>query len=216
MKVGISFLSRTESFYKTIDRINASSADYIHIDVADGLFVNNRTPFDRNMLDYLKSSKKKKDVHLMTLHIKQFVDVFSYLNPEYITYSFEATTKHTSIIKYIKEKKCKVGLAVGPLTELSSILPYLKKIDQVLIMSIIPGYGGQKFIPNILSKIEELVKIRKEQNLHFIINIDGGINIDSLPLLKDVPLDMVVAGSYVCKSINYDERISHLKNLNGK
>lgn len=210
MKVSVSFLG-TNDFYKTIECINNSKADCIHVDVADGLLVNNRTPFDKNMLDVLKKSKKQKEVHLMTLHLKKFIEVFSYIKPEYIIYEFEATTEHNKLIKYIKEQNCKVGIAISPLTKLEAIEPYLKKIDQVLVMSIIPGYGCQKFLKDTPERIKELIALRKKYKVNFIINVDGGINKESMELLNDIPLDRVASGSYVWKSANFDERINNLK-----
>lgn len=212
MKTSISFLGVDYDFYKFIDRINASDADYIHIDVADGLFVNNRTAFNKEMLDYLKKSKKPKDVHLMTLHLKDFIDVFSYIQPKYITYPFEATTKHNQLIKYIKEKNCKVGIAISPLTDLKEIIPFLKKVDLIIVMSIIPGYGGQKFLPSTPKRIEELKELRKQKNATFKISVDGGINKESIETLKDTKPDIIIAGSYVYKSGNFNERINKLKN----
>ena len=213
MKVSVSFLG-TSDFYKTIEKINQSSADCIHVDVADGLLVNNRTPFDKTMLDVLKKSKKPKEVHLMTLHLKKFIEVFTYINPEYIIYEFEATTEHNKLIKYIKEQNCKVGIAISPLTKLEAIEPYLKKIDQVLMMSIIPGYGSQKFLESAPNRIKELMNLKEKHQANFIINVDGGINKESVELLKDIPLDRVAVGSYIWKSANFDERINILKKKN--
>ncbi len=210
MKVSVSFLG-TSNFYKTIESINKSTADYIHVDVADGLLVNNRTPFDKTMLDALKKSKKKKEVHLMTLHLKKFIEVFSYIKPEYIIYEFEATTKHKEIIKYIKEQNCKVGIAISPLTKLEALEPYLKKIDQVLVMSIIPGYGGQKFLKDTPERIKKIIELREKCKANFMVNVDGGINKESMECLKDIPLDRVASGSYIWKSVNFDERIKILK-----
>lgn len=211
MKIALSFLSRNFDYFKTMELINQSNADFIHVDVADGLFVNNITPYDKDMLDALKKSKKKKDVHLMTLHIEKFIEVFSYIKPEYITYSFDATTNHNKIIKCIKEKGCKVGVAIDPLTEIDALLPILKKVDLVLVLSILPGYGGQKFLASTPERIEKLIKLRKEKKLNFLINVDGGVNEESVRILKENLPDMVVAGSYVVKSMNYNERIAILK-----
>lgn len=213
MKIAISFLSSRYDFTKTIELINKTSADYIHVDVMDGLFVNNTTPFNKNMLDILKSSKKKKDIHLMTLHVKQFVDVFSYLKPEYITYQFEALTNHNEMINYIKEKGCKVGISINPLTNIEDLDPYLNKIDLVLVMSVIPGYGGQKFLKETPERIKELKKRKKEQNAKFKISVDGGMNEETIQCLKKSKPNMIVTGSYVCKSTNFEEKIESLRML---
>ncbi len=211
MKIAISFLSSRYDFTKTIDLINKTSADYIHVDVMDGLFVNNTTPFNKKMLDVLKSSNKKKDIHLMTLHVKQFVDVFSYLKPEYITYQFEALTNHNEMINYIKEKGCKVGISINPLTNIEDLDPYLNKIDLVLVMSVIPGYGGQKFLKETPERIKELKKRKKEQKAKFKISVDGGINEETIQCLKKSKPNMIVTGSYVCKSTNFEEKIESLR-----
>ena len=118
MEVAITFLKSNNNFNKTIELINQSQADFLHVDVIDGLFVNNTTPFDKGKLEVLKKSQKRKEVHLMTLHLEKFIDVFSYINPECIIYEFEATTHHNKIIKYIKDKNCQVGIAISPLTNL--------------------------------------------------------------------------------------------------
>lgn len=207
MKTSISFLSSSYSFSKTIELINISKADFIHIDVMDGLFVNNRTPFQKEMLDILKKSKKAKEVHLMTLHLKQFIDVFSYIEPEIIIYEYEATSNHEEIIEYIKEKNCKVGIAINPLTDIEKITPYLKKVDMVLIMSVIPGYGGQQFIKATKNRILELQNLRDKKELSYLIHVDGGIDDKVMPCLKDTKIDRVVLGSYVCKSANFDKQI---------
>lgn len=211
MEVAITFLKSNNNFNKTIELINQSQADFLHVDVIDGLFVNNTTPFDKGKLEVLKKSQKRKEVHLMTLHLEKFIDVFSYINPECIIYEFEATTHHNKIIKYIKDKNCQVGIAISPLTNLKKIEPYLKKIDQILVMSIIPGQGGQKFLESTPERIKELLKLREEKQAHFIISVDGGINKGSMELLKGIPLDRVAVGSYVCNSANFNERIKVLK-----
>ncbi len=210
MKTSISFLSSNYDFFKTIDLINDSIADYIHVDVMDGLFVNNKTPFDKKMLVYLKESKKSKDVHLMTLHLKKFIDLFSYIEPEYITYPLEATTNHLEFIEYIKEKKCKAGLAISPLTDINKLIPYLNKVDLILVMSVIPGYGGQEFLKETPRRIKKLLELKKEYKAKFKISVDGGINEESIPLVKGM-LDMVVAGSYVCKHTDFNKQINKLK-----
>lgn len=211
MKTSITFLKSNYDFFKTIDLINDTNADFIHVDVMDGIFVNNRTPFNKKMLDYLKNSKKKKDVHLMTLHLKKFIDVFSFIEPEYITYQFESTTNHDEIIDYIKSKKIKVGIAISPLTNLEEITPYLNRIDLVLIMAVIPGYGGQKFIESTPSRVKELKEYKKDNKMKFKISIDGGINEETIQKFKGGKPDIVVSGSYICCSNNYNERINKLK-----
>jgi ribulose-phosphate 3-epimerase len=211
MKVSVSFLNSCYDFYKTVDLIDKSNADFIHIDVMDGLFVNNKTNFNKDMIEYLKKCKIAKDVHLMTLHLTSYIDVFSYIKPDYITYSFESTTNHDNIIDYIKSKGIKVGIAVNPLTDIKMLKPYLNKIDLVLVMSVIPGYGGQKFISDTPKRVSELFNLRNKLNANFIINVDGGINDLTIKKFKNGDLDMAVSGSFICNSNNYNLQINKLK-----
>lgn len=213
MKVSVSFLNSLYSFNKTIKKINESNANYIHVDVMDGIFVNNITYFDKDMLKELKNSKKEKEVHLMTLNLKKYIDLFSFIKPMIIYYEFEATTNHNKVIKYIKDKGCKVGIAINPFTDMDSLKPYLKKIDAVLIMSVIPGYGSQKFLDDTSSRISELENLRKKTKTKFLINVDGGVNNETLSTLKDNSIDIVVAGSYICNCENYNKKIDELKVL---
>lgn len=212
MKTAITFLKCRQGFYKTIDLINASSTDYIHVDVIDGLFAANKTFIDQKMFQYLKESPKPKDVHLMTLHLKKYIDVYANLNPFSITYQFEATTNHKKTIDYIKSKKCKVGIAISPLTDLEELMPYLNQIDLVLVMTIIPGYGGQKCIPSTKDRVEKLDKIRKEKKYTYLISIDGGINDQTITYFKNSDLDIAVSGTYIVNSDSFDKQIEALKN----
>lgn len=211
MKTSISFLKSNYSFEKTLHQIDESIADYIHVDIMDGLFVKNKTPFTKKMLEELKQAKKPKDVHLMTLHLKNYIDVFSLINPEYITFSFEATANPKEIIEYIKSKKCKVGIAINPFTEVEEVLPYKDDIDLVLVMSVIPGYGGQKFLPSTVQKLKKLEKIRKESSAKFKISVDGGIEESTIHKIDKESVDIIVSGSYVCMSPDYTKAIQKLK-----
>lgn len=211
MKTSISFLKSDYDFYETIDKIEKSNADYIHVDIMDGLFVNNKTRFDKEMLDCLKNSKTKCDVHLMTLHLKSYIDVFSYINPEFITFELEASTNPKEIIKYIKSKKIKVGIAINPFTEIETILPFINTVDLVLVMSVIPGYGGQNFITSTSQKVEKLYKLRDDYKANFKISVDGGITDKTIKLLNKDCLDIVVSGSYICKSAYFNEQIERIK-----
>ena len=211
MQISVSFLSSAYPFDKTIEKINDSMANFIHVDVMDGVFVNHVTPFTKEMLTLLKNSPKRKEIHLMTLHLKKYIDLFANLNPECIIYEFEATEKHEKVIEYIRNKKSKVGIAIGPLTDLKRLLPYLKKIDLVLVMGVIPGSGGQSFLKETIGRIEELQKIKKEQKLSFLISVDGGINEQTIKDIRDKGLNRAVSGSYICKSVSFDEQIKKLQ-----
>ncbi len=211
MKVAVSFLKSNYEFKKTIDLIDKSTADFIHVDISDGLFVNSKTPFSQEHLDILKQTKKKKDVHLMTLHLKNYIDVLTDIKPYMITFHYEATTKPLEVINYLKKKKIKVGLAINPFTLIEEIEPYLSNIDLVLLLGVIPGYGGQKFIPEVYEKFKQLAKLRRSKKYKFKISVDGGINAEVIQNFSSA-LDICVAGSYICNANNFDVQIKKLKN----
>lgn len=209
MKISVTFLKSNYDFYKTMDLIEASSADFIHVDVMDGLAVNNHTIFTKEMLAYLKKCKKAKEVHLMTLHLKKYIDIFASIKPEYIIYEFETITNHEEIISYIKSKGIKVGVAINPFTDIKAIEPYIYDYDQILVMSVIPGYGGQKFISNTTDRIKKIIELRKNKKANFLINVDGGISEETIDKVKQV--DIATSGSYICMNNDYDKQINKLK-----
>ena len=159
MKIGVSFLKSNFDFPTTLNKIEESTADLVHIDVMDGLFVNSKTIFDKEKLELLKKCQKPKEVHLMTLHSKNFIEAFQFIKPKRIIISYEATTDLENLIFEIKDKGINVGIAINPFTNVESILPYMNVIDEVLVMSVIPGYGGQKFLTGTIDKIKKLYDI---------------------------------------------------------
>ncbi len=212
MKVAVSFLKSNYSLAKTLNLIEKSKADIIHVDVTDGLFVSSKTVFDKEKLDLLKQCQKPKEVHLMTLHLKDYIDCFTYIKPTTIILAYEATTDTEKWISYIKEKNIGVGLAIDPFTDIDQILPFINRVDQILVMSVIPGYGAQKFLPVAVTKIKQLYQIRKDSKAKFQISVDGGIDENTLAEIASL-VDTAVSGSYVCLSGNYNEQITKLKEL---
>ncbi len=210
MKTSVSFLGSVDPI-STIIKIDKSKTDSIHIDVADGLLVNNTTPFCKEVITCLQKCRKPKEVHLMTLHLKKFIDAFSLLKPESIIYEFEATTHHNQLISYIKSKKTKVGIAIGPFTNLENIRPYLKKVDIVLVMAIIPGYGGQKFLEETVERINNLHNLIQKENANCLISVDGGINEHTIKKIAN-KIDCAVAGSFIYKQADFNKQIDKLKN----
>lgn len=189
-----------------IEKLYNSGIDYLHIDVMDGIFVPNTSfPFEqiKNLVN-----KERLDVHLMVQDVKKYVDEFRLLKPDYMTFHYECGNVE-SLIDDIHKSGSKVGLSIKPNTSVEEIEPYLKDIDLVLIMSVEPGYGGQKFQENSILKIDKLKKIREQNHYHYQIEIDGGINADTITLVKDV--DMIVVGSYLTKSKDYKKQVSILK-----
>ncbi len=212
MKVGISFLTIKEDLETTLSKIDESSADYIHVDMMDGIFVPNANYTVSDIKKMFKNINKKLDVHMMMCSPNKYVKEFAKMsNVEYLTLHYESHRRPIDVINMIRHTPLKVGIAINPETKVSHIVPLLNHIDQVLVMSVKPGKGGQKFMDEILYKIETLKDIREENGYHYIISVDGGINAETAKLVKDAGADMVVAGSYVCLSDNYEEKINTLR-----
>ena len=208
MQVAVSFLKSQEPTDSTIKKLDQTNCDYIHVDVMDGIFVPQKT---EEIHKYLQNTEKKLDVHLMCANPEEYFPFYQNLNTEYITIQIEINQDISKLIEKIKSLNIKVGIAINPETDINIILPYLKEIDQVLVMSVHPGLGGQKFMPEVIPKIQKLTNIKKEQQLNFIINVDGGINADTISLVKQAGVDMAVSGSFVCMSENYQVQIDKLR-----
>lgn len=212
MKVAVSFISSDYDLETTINKIDESQADYIHVDMMDGIFVptNNFTTSDIKKM--FKNCKKKLDVHIMVSSPNKYVKDFAKMdNVEYLTFHFESHRRPIDVINMIRHTPLKVGVAINPETKVTHLIPLLNHIDQVLIMSVKPGKGGQEFMKDILYKIETLRDIREENGYHYVISVDGGINEETAKLVKEAGADMVVSGSYICKSDNYDEKIAKIR-----
>ncbi len=190
--VAISILNIKDDFDK-IKKIDELNPDYIHVDVMDGEFVENKVDFLT-----LPNIKSKIDVHLMVYDIKKYIDIYMKYNPEYITFHYEATDNILDYINYIKKLGIKVGISIKPDTSVENIIKYLSIIDLVLVMSVEPGRGGQKFINNSTNKIDELYNLREKNNYHYLIEVDGGINNTTVQSCKNA--DILVIGSYITMS----------------
>ena len=209
MLVSVSFLKNKLGEQQTIKNIDKSNADYIHIDIMDGKFVENKNFSYDEIKDYFNGINKPLDVHLMVNDTLSYIKDFVKLKPEYITFHIESTDNIDECIKYLHEHNIKAGIALNPETRIFNVLPYLKNIDLILIMSVHPGYGGQEFIKDVLKKINELKALQTKYK--YIINVDGGINGNTI---KEVNSDMVVSGFYVVSQDDYNERINELKKCN--
>lgn len=210
MKIAISFLKSNLRKEETIRKIESSSADYIHVDLMDGIYAGDNN-IDLEYLDNLLwNSKKPLDVHLMVMHPKKLIQDIVYLKPTYVTIHGDIKDDINELITYLKRKGIKVGMALNPSQNYSVIEPYINRLDQILIMSVIPGLGGQKFMLEVLPKIKKLRQIRTLNNYKYIINVDGGINDSTVDYVRD-QADMIVSGSYVCMSDNYQKQIERLK-----
>ena len=187
-----------------IKRLEEGGADFIHVDVMDGHFVPNLTIGPPVIKALKKNCSIKFDVHLMISPVHKYIDAYSEAGADIITIHPEATEDLSNSIKKIKELGKKVGVSLNPETKVNVIIDYLDKIDLVLILSVNPGFGGQKFMPEVLSKIKELKKIQKEKNIDFDIEIDGGINFENSKIAIEAGANILVSGTTIFKSNNGD------------
>ena len=183
-----------------IKRLNEAGADMIHVDVMDGHFVPNLTIGPPVIKALKKNSSIPFDVHLMISPVHKYIEAYAMAGADIITIHPEATENLQNSIDKIKEFKKKVGVSLNPETKVDVIKNFLNKVDLVLIMSVNPGFGGQKFMPEVLNKIKELVDIREKDKLSFDIEIDGGINFDNSKLAIKAGANILVSGTTIFKS----------------
>ncbi len=182
---------------KIIVDLDKSKAEYIHFDVMDGDFVPNLTFGAKFISDVRKFSKKIFDVHLMINRVDKFLDEYIKAGSDIITFHYEIDEDIQKIISKIKNKGVKCGLAIKPRTTWSEILPYLDLIDQVTIMTVEPGFGGQKFMNNQVDKIKNISNQIKLNNMNVEVEIDGGINFETGKICIETGADILVAGSFL-------------------
>ena len=194
-------------------RIRRGGADLIHVDVMDGHFVPNISFGAAVMKSLQGKTDIPFDVHLMIEDPDKYIDDFVTENTEYITVHAEACTHINRTLQHIKSKGVKAGVALNPGTPLSVLDYVLEDADMILVMSVNPGFGGQKFIPSVLRKASELVKLREERNLDFEIEIDGGANLDNLKQITDAGVSIVVAGSSVFKADDIEKRTAKFTDM---
>ena len=185
---------------KEIKRLEEGGADMIHVDVMDGHFVPNLTIGPPVIKALRKYTKLPFDVHLMIAPVHKYIRDYADAGADIITIHPEATENLKESINHIKELKKKVGVSLNPETKINLILDHLHELDLILIMSVHPGFGGQKFMPQVLNKIKELKKIKDKKKLNFDIEIDGGINFDNNKLAIDAGANILVSGTTVFKN----------------
>lgn len=188
-------------------------ADWIHCDVMDGQFVPNLTFGPLVIKAVKKSTRLPLDVHLMVKNPEHLLEEFAASGAAYITVHQEATIHLNSTINRIKELGCKAGISINPSTPVSTLRDIAEYADLILLMSVNPGFGGQTLIPNVLRKVKDLTELRRKLNSNFLIEIDGGIDKNTIKDAQKAGVDVFVAGSYVFASENITAAAAELKNL---
>ena len=207
MLVSASFLS-SKNIPKDITKLDNTDVDYIHVDIMDGKFVKNKTMPFREMKKINKYTSKRLDVHLMVLNPKKYILNYALLNTEFITIHVEAENVMENL-KLIKDCGLKCGLSLKPNTEVKELVPYLPLIDIIMIMSVEPGLGGQEFIEETKSRIEEVRVLIKEYKRNILISVDGGINNNTRKLCDEA--DIMVSGNYITSSDDFQKQITNLR-----
>ncbi len=205
IKISTSILS-SQNRQHSVNELNKTTTDYIHIDTMDGNFVPNYQLPTNEIIELHKYTEKPFDVHLMVEDPEQYIKELANLNISFITIHLEIKKDINHLIKLIKSFGYKVGISIKPNTPAIELTPYIEDIDMVLIMSVEPGQGGQEFIPSSIDKAKTL----KELNPNLIIEMDGGIKAHNINNIKNY-VDIAVVGSYITNSNNYQEAINNLK-----
>lgn len=217
VEISTSILSmEKEKATKTFYNLETAHTDYIHIDVMDGKFVPNNN--HELMKDYATTirqiSNMPLDVHLMTYNVKDYIEQYIDLEPNIITFHIEAVKSKEEvyeIIKFIKENNARVGISIKPNTKVEEIYEFLPYIHMILVMTVEPGLGGQKLIPETLEKVKKLKKYIDENNIEIDTEVDGGINLETAEMAKQAGANILVVGVYIIKSEDYKKTISNLK-----
>ena len=198
---------------RDIEMINESDADWFHIDIMDGVFVPNISFGMPVLRDIKKHAKKTIDVHLMIVNPDQYIETFSELGADILTVHWEACTHMHRTVQAIKATGMKAGIALNPHSSVNQLKDIIKDIDLVCLMSVNPGFGGQSFIENTYNKVKELKELIQSSESDCQIEIDGGVTNENANKLVQAGANILVAGSYVFKSINPTETISKLSKL---
>ena len=198
---------------RDIEMINTSEADWFHLDIMDGMFVPNIS-FGFPVIKHIKKhAKKPLDVHLMIVNPDRYIEDFYNAGADILTVHYEACDHLHRTIQNIKSKEMKAGVSLNPHTPVHLLKDIISDVDLVLIMSVNPGFGGQKFIPNSIEKIKELKQLITDINSNALIEVDGGIDNTNAKILIDAGCDVLVVGNYIFSSNNQLQTIKKLRNL---
>ena len=213
MKIGASFLG-SKNIPKTLEKLNVTDVDYIHVDVMDGKYTKKKSLSKGDLACITNFTRKRLDVHLMVNKPLKYLKTIVGLNVEYVNFHINIKQDVDTVIDKYKQYGVKVGLAINPDQDIKEVYPYLDKIDLILIMSVYPGLPGQEFIPETINKIKKLKTYLKKQNKDILINVDGGINFLNAKDLKNA--DIIVSGSTNLNSDDYQDAITKLRKCSSK
>ena len=212
MRVAPSILSADfGNLANDVKKVSEAGADYIHCDIMDGHFVPNLTMGPMIIEAVKKATDVPLDIHFMVENIPFFIDMYKHLEPEFISFHIEEEKHINRVIQKIRNEGIRPAVVLNPATPVSLLEYIVEDVDMVLLMSVNPGFGGQKFIPSVIDKTKELRELAERKNKNLLIEIDGGVNDKNAPLLKEAGADILVAGSYVFKNESYEEAIKSLK-----
>lgn len=207
MKVSVSFLKSKLSMEETLKKLDNTDADFIHVDIMDGKFVLEKTLDEYAFFNILKDIKKPLDIHLMVSDPQKYIEVLKNLNPHFLTIHVEIDN-YDKYIDLIHSYGIKAGIALNPKTRVMNVKK-LQDVEYVLIMGVNPGLGGQNLIMETVEKISILNKLRKDNNYHYQIAFDGGVNEKTIKFLNG--LDVIISGSYICMKDDYQEIIDLIR-----
>ncbi|MGT2934155.1 ribulose-phosphate 3-epimerase [Streptococcus catagoni] len=199
------------NFEKELKRIEETDAEYVHIDIMDGQFVPNITFGADVVASMRKHSKLVFDCHLMVVNPERYVEAFAQAGADIMTIHTESTPHIHGAIQKIKAAGMKAGVVINPGTPVSALEPLLSLVDQVLIMTVNPGFGGQAFIPECLDKVRVLKKLREKNHYNFDIEVDGGVDNKTISACQNAGANVFVAGSYLFKATDLVRRVESLR-----
>ena len=211
MKVSVSILSSSIKATDIVKKLDNTNCDFIHLDIMDGKFVDNKTWTYSEIKKIVSYSNKKLDVHLMVVKPEKYIEDYALLNTDRITFHIEAVNNVDDMIELITNYGLKVGIAINPDTDVKEVFPYLSKVDQILVMGVYPGKSGQVFIDETANRIKEIKEEILSLGLKTEVSVDGGINYDTALMCADAGIDILVSATYLHN--NLKENIDILKNI---